>query len=284
MIKLLTLLSVGFLFLLGPPGCNGTVKGPPTGTEGGQCFANGTCFEGLVCLESNLCAAASSDPCENIDCSSHGQCAVRQDEAFCNCDDGYHAVDLSCVQDQSSCDGVDCSGHGTCQLQAGIAVCNCDDGYHAVDLSCVENQASCDELTAGQNFDIEVFIDTSGRDLGAFDVYFDFAPTQMIVDLSQGENPGEDSGRGFHKGSDTSEYIMMSNSEDVANGHFRFAGIAAQNNANGNKEHLATIHAKCVEAFAIENAGFAFRINALSDELGLTFTPGSITWNILCRD
>jgi len=39
------------------------------------------------------------DPCAGIDCSGHGQCVVVEDAAECNCDGGYHAVDLSCVPD-----------------------------------------------------------------------------------------------------------------------------------------------------------------------------------------
>ncbi|MBN1771347.1 MAG: hypothetical protein JXB32_08810, partial [Deltaproteobacteria bacterium] len=38
------------------------------------------------------------------------------------------------------CEGIDCSGHGTCAVTGGdTAVCLCDAGYHAEGTTCVAN-------------------------------------------------------------------------------------------------------------------------------------------------
>ena len=133
------------------------------------------------------------------------------------------------------------------------------------------------ELGASTGFDMEVRIDTGGKNLGAFNMYFDFDPTDMTIDVTQGIDPSSDTGRGFHKGGDTANYMMMSNSEDIANGHFRFAGITASNYANGNNQHIITIHAETTAEFTSGSSSLELRVNELSDELGHALTAGTVT-------
>ncbi len=69
------------------------------------------------------------------------------DVPSCECDEGYHADGLACVENQvDPCDGVSCSGYGTCVTDASdVPSCECDDGYHADGLACVEDQVDpCD--------------------------------------------------------------------------------------------------------------------------------------------
>ena len=64
----------------------------------------------------------------------------------CVCDEGFHAVELSCTEDSvDSCDGVSCSGHGQCVEVGGVAECDCDEGYEAEGLECTETLCSCRE-------------------------------------------------------------------------------------------------------------------------------------------
>jgi len=98
----------------------------------------------VIALGAALLLAACDEggedgPCDGVTCSGHGTCVATAGVAACNCDDGYHAEDLSCVEDPDPCEGVDCSGQGSCVSPAGTALCECNDGYHAVDLTCVEN-------------------------------------------------------------------------------------------------------------------------------------------------
>ncbi len=94
----------------------------------------------------------SADPCEGNTCSGHGTCSVDNDQAICNCDEGYTG-DL--CADTDPCEGITCSGHGTCAVADGEAVCVCDEGYggdlcaecgagyHEEGESCVVNEV-CD--------------------------------------------------------------------------------------------------------------------------------------------
>ncbi|MGE0789060.1 MAG: CHAP domain-containing protein [Sandaracinaceae bacterium] len=40
--------------------------------------------------------ARAQDACERVRCSRHGECMLEDGEAFCLCDDGYAAEDLTC--------------------------------------------------------------------------------------------------------------------------------------------------------------------------------------------
>jgi hypothetical protein len=126
------------------------------------------------------------------------------------------------------------------------------------------------ERGSSQSFDIEVHLDTNEKNLGAFNLYFDFNPTYISIDTAQGDS-------GISKGADTSSYSVMVNPDDLANGHLRFAGIAASGYANGANVHLVTIHAQTTESFVSGSATLDLRVNELTDELANNFSAGTIT-------
>jgi|GEM_PF-5296349 hypothetical protein len=90
-------------------------------------------------------------------------------------------------------------------------------------------------------------------------MYFDFDAVNVAIDTSQGSN-------GISAGADTSGYIIMSNADNVVNGHYRFAGISASSYANGSNVHIATMHAIATASFTSGTSSLALRINELSDE------------------
>lgn len=69
----------------------------------------------------------------------------------------------------------------------------------------------------------------------------------------------------------------MTNSDDIANGHLRFAGITTSGYANGNDVHIATIHAKTTSAFTSGTTSLSLRVNQLLDEYSTTLLSGTIT-------
>jgi EGF domain-containing protein len=92
------------------------------------------------CVDKN--GQVVTDPCDGVDCSGHGKCKKdNNDQAFCECDQGYHAQGLNCLEDVvDPCEGVGCSGHGTCVTSNDDqAKCECDQGYHAEGLECIED-------------------------------------------------------------------------------------------------------------------------------------------------
>jgi hypothetical protein len=135
---------------------------------------------------------------------------------------------------------------------------------------------STQTIAAGQNFDIEVVVDTGSKTLGAFDVQLNFDQTKVTIDTTLGDAPAEDSGKGFTKGSDATNYTMMSNSDDVASGHFRVGGVAATGGASGNSQHIIVIKAKSLASFTAGSTTFSVVVNELSDELGHTFVGGTV--------
>ncbi|MCD6497990.1 MAG: heparinase II/III family protein [Deltaproteobacteria bacterium] len=84
---------------VGALGCHGDrPHGPPQGSLGGLCYEDGTCDEGLACNDDGHCVRA--DSCEGVDCSGHGTCEVQDGAAQCQCESGYHADGLSCIENE----------------------------------------------------------------------------------------------------------------------------------------------------------------------------------------
>ncbi len=143
------------------------------------------------------------------------------------------------------------------------------------------------EIGANTNFDIDVHIDTGGKNLGAFNMYLDFDASQVTIDEMQvaisiyanasGSITLDNNAlRGFDRGSDTQNYMMLSNIDDINNGNFRFAGIHSTDEANGNNVHVITIHAQTTSSFTSGSSNFSLRVNELSDELGHALSTGGM--------
>ncbi|XLQ20044.1 MAG: hypothetical protein ACKUBY_05695 [Candidatus Moraniibacteriota bacterium] len=127
-----------------------------------------------------------------------------------------------------------------------------------------------DNVSTSENFDVEVHVDTGGKDLGAFNLFFDFDPVNITIDTGQ-------SADGFNKGANTSSYIMVANLDDVGNGHYRFSGIDAHASANGNDVHLITIHASTTANFVEGVPRLALRMNELVDKLTHNLEIGTVS-------
>jgi heat shock protein HslJ len=137
-----------------------------------------------------------------------------------------------------------------------------------------------------QEIDIEVRIDTGTKHLNSLDVYLDFNSADVTVDVTKGEDVNDDMGRGFHKGADTSGYTMGSNSEDIANGHFRIIASKPSGGATGNNVHIATIHLKTTNTFTSGSTNLTLRLGRLADNtegdlVAGTITPATITYQDL---
>lgn len=87
---------ISVLGLLLGTGC-GNGDGPPEGTEGGPCYGNGTCNADLTCSGSNICVLLA-DPCNGVTCSDNGNCVDNAGVPECDCDAGYSAVELECIE------------------------------------------------------------------------------------------------------------------------------------------------------------------------------------------
>lgn len=68
-----------------------------------------------------------ADPCEAVDCGAFGACVSTGGQVQCACDPGYHAIGLTCVEDEpvDPCAGVTCGSNARCEGGA----CVCDDGF-----------------------------------------------------------------------------------------------------------------------------------------------------------
>ena len=121
-----------------------------------------------------------------------------------------------------------------------------------------------------QDFSVEIHADTGGKNIGAFNFYLDFDPSLVTVDTTQGTD-------GLDKGADASNYTIMANPDDIANGHYRLGGMSASGFANGTDVSLATVHMKTTTGFTSGSASLTVRVNELSDELGQALSTGSVT-------
>ncbi len=129
---------------------------------------------------------------------------------------------------------------------------------------------SSSSLGANEGFDVEIHIDTGGNNLGAFNMYLDFDSDDATVLITN-----EDSG--ISLGVDAAGYTIMANPDNISSGYYRFAGICAQNCANGTDIHLATIHMQTQAGFDSNSSSLTLRVNELSNELGTAITAGVLT-------
>ena len=90
------------------------------------------------CIDSEV---LPSDPCDDVDCSGHGDCGQLSGVPVCYCDNGFTAAEggLDCVEamQPNPCEDLDCSGFGVCVIHEQQALCLCEDGYDSVGADCV---------------------------------------------------------------------------------------------------------------------------------------------------
>ncbi len=121
-----------------------------------NCLVDEDCSNDQTCdFATNLCI--DIDPCLNIDCSNHGSCIINNGTTSCDCDDGYNAVGLTCIEEfctENSCkEWEECNSiDGSCILKAdrctetsqctilATPVCNLD--TH----TCVAETIQCDPI------------------------------------------------------------------------------------------------------------------------------------------
>ncbi len=128
------------------------------------------------------------------------------------------------------------------------------------------------EIGANTNFDIDVHIDTGGKNLGAFNMYLDFDASKVTIDTTQGSD-------GISKTATTINYSVLANPNDISNNHYRFAGIH-QEGIGGNDVHVVTIHAKTTANFT-DSVTITPRISELSNELGHALNSGNMTYTTI---
>jgi hypothetical protein len=129
--------------------CGGEERGTCQSTNGIlECICeSGYHAQGLTCV-------SDSNPCEGVDCSSHGNCEVDGTSASCNCDAGFVSSGLECIDEATNpCKDQTCSGFGECQIYNDEATCICNQGYiPAENLTCIENTAGpCDGVTCSNH-------------------------------------------------------------------------------------------------------------------------------------
>ncbi len=118
-----------------------------------------------------------------------------------------------------------------------------------------------EKVKAGESFDVAVYINTKGKQIGAFAFDFNFNQKDMTVDIASGKD-------GLDKGLDSGNFILLSNPNDVASGHFRFSGICAQDCVNGEGKYLAIVHAKAKTDINFADMGNSLKVKELTNDLG----------------
>ena len=96
---------------------------------GGEC---GTCPEiAPLCNALGMCAMDCDPDCDGKDCGDDGcggTCGACTADLLCE--------GGACIA--PPCDGVDCSGHGECVTDGADEICDCEPGYFADGLACLE--------------------------------------------------------------------------------------------------------------------------------------------------
>lgn len=87
---------------------------------------------------------SDSDPCQGVTCNNHGSCVVTSGNPGCNCDAGYYADGLSCLERQTE----GCSSDLECNNGDGKTTCDLTTGSSTY-KQCIEPQLfSCNQCQA----------------------------------------------------------------------------------------------------------------------------------------
>ncbi len=81
------------------------------GTTWSYCDKNGIISNSVSGGDATITAIAN--PCKDVTCSGHGSCEVQDNSAVCNCDNGYVADGLNCIEEI-----VDPCADGTCTFHS----------------------------------------------------------------------------------------------------------------------------------------------------------------------
>ncbi len=107
----------------------------------GRCNTKEECSDVEVC-DSNHNCIIQGDPCIGQTCSNHGDCIIENGLAKCNCDTGFHADGLNCIEDVvNPCDNVTCDSWKTCNSTNGV--CELNSGRCDSENDCQTNY-TCD--------------------------------------------------------------------------------------------------------------------------------------------
>ncbi len=89
-------------------------------------------FSLISCEPNERTLISQKDVCYNVNCSGNGECKDIDGKATCNCNEGYHLVDLQCLK--SSCQkDEDCGLNETCSAEF---KCECKPGYKNYNNKC----------------------------------------------------------------------------------------------------------------------------------------------------
>jgi len=120
---------------------------------GDSCGSNTTSFEKKTCKNGQWSESAECvDICENISCSDKGLCDVDENKkAICDCENGYHASGLECIEDGT----VDIPVNGLSISEVAI--------YQSVKIPLMKNGSSSSStipVIAGKKALIRIFVKT----------------------------------------------------------------------------------------------------------------------------
>lgn len=79
--------------------CGRPEPSAPVGSHGGPCTPGGGCDPGLVCRDDVCVAQPDPGMCDGVTCADHGACVESDAGPACECEAGWQAVGLTCVEE-----------------------------------------------------------------------------------------------------------------------------------------------------------------------------------------
>jgi len=117
------------------------------------------------------------------------------------------------------------------------------------------------QIKAGEKFDFDIFMNTNKLELGAFAINLSLSGQGFAINTSQGN-------KGVIKGGDANNFILASN---LDNNNFKLSGICAQNCAQGQAKHIATIHLQALSDLTLPKSIDYLEATELADTMGKNF-------------
>ncbi len=129
------------------------------------------------------------------------------------------------------------------------------------------------QITAGENFDFSIFINTNQLELGAFNMELNLVGQDFVVNEGLGN-------KGVSRGSNAHGFTVIS---DLNNNKLKLTGICVQNCIQGQNENMITIHVKALKNLNLQQPINYLRVTELANTLGKNFDIKKYQGNILIK-
>ncbi len=131
-------------------------------------------------------------------------------------------------------------------------------------------------LSPGQEFGVDVFLDTKGQTIGGFTIQLDYDTSVVAIDSSKGTD-------GFLIGDGIAGYTTTVNPQGLTNGHYIILGVTANDTTASNQpRHIGKVYFKVLDQVSNGiSTSLTLSLNELLDNDLVRYSVGSVNGGLI---